>query len=84
MPDNTRRAYQAQWRLWLDWCAGADVDPLPSDPLQVVNWLAERAEAGQSHAGPTPRWPPSAPSRAPEGPRTTTRSTSSIPTRWPP
>jgi len=50
MPDNTRRAYQAQWRLWLDWCAGADVDPLPSDPLQVVNWLAERAEAGQSHA----------------------------------
>ena len=48
MRANTRRAYTAQLRQWLAWCEGAGVVPLPADPVEVANHLAERGLAGQS------------------------------------
>jgi site-specific recombinase XerD len=48
MRANTRRAYTAQLRQWLAWCERTDVTPLPADPVEVANHLAERGLAGQS------------------------------------
>jgi site-specific recombinase XerD len=48
MRANTRRAYRAQLRQWLAWCEGTGVMPLPADPVEVANHLAERGLAGQS------------------------------------
>jgi len=47
--DNTRRNYAAQIKLWVAYCEahGLDANP-PADPAHVANWLAERADAGQS------------------------------------
>ena len=44
---NTRRAYAAQLKQWLAWCEALNVQPFPSDPASVANYLAERAGAGQ-------------------------------------
>jgi site-specific recombinase XerD len=48
MRANTRRAYRTQLRQWLSWCERAGVLPLPADPVEVANHLAERGLAGQS------------------------------------
>jgi site-specific recombinase XerD len=48
MRANTRRAYTAQLRQWLAWCECGGVLPLPADPVEVANYLAERGSAGQS------------------------------------
>ena len=48
MRANTRRAYTTQLRQWLTWCERAAVVPLPADPVEVANHLAERGMAGQS------------------------------------
>lgn len=48
MRANTRRAYTAQLRQWLNWCERTGVAPLPADPVEVANHLAERGLAGQS------------------------------------
>jgi site-specific recombinase XerD len=45
---NTERAYRAQVRKWQEWCADHDVSPFPANITDVVNWLTERADAGQS------------------------------------
>ena len=45
---NTRRAYRAQISKWVEWCAQKRVEPWPADLVQVVNYLSERADAGQA------------------------------------
>lgn len=39
----TRRAYRAQWRTFLDWCAVRQVNALPADAGDVAAFLADRA-----------------------------------------
>ena len=45
---NTRRAYVAQLKQWLAWCADAGLPPFPAEPTRVANYLSERAVKGQS------------------------------------
>ncbi len=41
--DATHRAYAADWRDWIAWCAGRDVAALPADPRAVALYLTDRA-----------------------------------------
>ena len=43
LSDNTRRAYDAQWRSFTDWCDDVGLSPLPAEPLTVARYLAARA-----------------------------------------
>ena len=45
---NTRRAYAAQLKLWLAWCAQQGISPFPAAPEVVASYLAERGAAGHS------------------------------------
>lgn len=45
---NTRRAYLTAQDQWAKRAARFGVAPYPATPTDVANWLAERAEAGQS------------------------------------
>lgn len=47
---NTRRAYAAQWRLWLGYAEAHGIAPLPAAPEAVANYIAARA-AGDSLPG---------------------------------
>ena len=47
---NTRRAYDAQWRLFAGWCEEVGLTPLPAQPLTVARYLAARANSGASVA----------------------------------
>ena len=40
---NTRRTYDAQWRIFQGWCAEVDLASLPAEPLTVARYLAARA-----------------------------------------
>ncbi len=50
LSDNTRRTYDAQWRIFDDWCAEVGLRSLPADPLTVARYLAARAGSGASIA----------------------------------
>ena len=50
LSDNTRRTYDAQWRLFTGWCDEVGLAPLPAQPLTVARYLAARANAGASIA----------------------------------
>ena len=50
LSDNTRRTYDAQWRLFDDWCAEVGLTSLPAEPLTVARYLAARANSGASIA----------------------------------
>ncbi len=50
LSDNTRRAYDAQWRTFTGWCDQVGLQPLPAEPLTVARYLAARANAGASIA----------------------------------
>ncbi len=50
LSDNTRRTYDAQWRLFDDWCAEVGLSALPAEPLTVARYLAARAGSGASVA----------------------------------
>ena len=50
LSDNTRRTYDAQWRLFTGWCDQVGLTPLPAQPLTVARYLAARANAGASVA----------------------------------
>ena len=40
---STWRAYESDWRTFLDWCDGAGVTPLPASPRDVARFLAVEA-----------------------------------------
>jgi len=50
LSDNTRRTYDAQWRLFTGWCDEVGLVSLPADPLTVARYLAARAGSGASIA----------------------------------
>ena len=50
LSDNTRRTYDAQWRLFTGWCNQVGLSSLPAEPLTVARYLAARANAGASVA----------------------------------
>ena len=50
LSDNTRRTYDAQWRLFTDWCDQVGLSALPAEPLTVARYLAARAGSGASVA----------------------------------
>ena len=50
LSDNTRRAYDAQWRLFTGWCDQVGLRSLPAEPLTVARYLAARANSGASVA----------------------------------
>jgi hypothetical protein len=43
---NSRRAYAAQWRLWLAHCEASGLPSLPAAPEVVADWIASRAVSG--------------------------------------
>lgn len=45
--DNTTRAYAADWRRFVTWCADHDVPSLPATPSAVVAYLADAARDGR-------------------------------------
>lgn len=38
----TIKNYTSQVKLWLAWCAEADIDPFKATPIQMMNWLGFR------------------------------------------
>ena len=50
LSDNTRRTYDAQWRIFQGWCDDVGLQALPSEPLTVARYLAARANTGASIA----------------------------------
>ena len=50
LADNTRRTYDAQWRMFDDWCDEVGLVSLPAEPLTVARYLAARANSGASIA----------------------------------
>ena len=42
---NTRRTYEAQWRLFTGWCDEVGLQALPAEPLTVARYLATRANS---------------------------------------
>ena len=57
LADNTRRTYDAQWRIFTGWCHEVGLSALPAEPLTVARYLAARAGSGAS-ASPPCAWPP--------------------------
>ena len=43
--ENTRKAYQSDWRTFTVWCEAHDLPALPADPHTVVLYLADVADA---------------------------------------
>ena len=50
LSDNTRRTYDAQWRLFAGWCDDVGLSSLPAQHLTVARYLAARAGSGASIA----------------------------------
>ena len=50
LSDNTRRTYDAQWRIFQGWCDDMGLSALPAEPLTVARYLAARAGSGASIA----------------------------------
>ena len=50
LADNTRRTYDAQWRIFTGWCDEVGLTSLPAEPLTVARYLAARAGSGASVA----------------------------------
>ena len=50
LSDNTKRTYDAQWRMFEGWCAEVGLRSLPAEPLTVARYLAARAGSGASIA----------------------------------
>jgi site-specific recombinase XerD len=42
--ENTRRAYQSDWRAWETWCLAHDLVALPAHPATVCAYLADQAD----------------------------------------
>ena len=50
MAPNTERAYQLQWRLFVEWCNERNFFYLPAEPSTVANFIGYQAAAGMSPA----------------------------------
>ena len=50
LSENTRRTYDAQWRLFAGWCDDVGLTSLPAEPLTVARYLAARAGSGAAIA----------------------------------
>ena len=50
LSDNTRRTYDAQWRIFTAWCDQVGLSALPAQPLTVARYLAARAGSGATIA----------------------------------
>ena len=50
LSDNTKRTYDAQWRIFTGWCDEVGLVSLPAEPLTVARYLAARAGSGASVA----------------------------------
>ena len=50
LSDNTRRTYDAQWRIFTGWCDEVGLQSLPAEPLTVARYLAARANSGATIA----------------------------------
>ena len=46
----TRRAYDAAWRQFVEWCDAEGYTPFPADSKTVAAYLTQRAEAGRTFA----------------------------------
>jgi len=44
--DSTRRAYESDWAIFLAWCDGRSIEPIPAAPAAVALFLASEADAG--------------------------------------
>jgi integrase len=44
IPENTRRAYRAQWGMFTQWCEKNDLMSLPADSNTIVLYITERSE----------------------------------------
>lgn len=42
----TRRAYDSDWRIFLDWCDARGIESLPSRPVAVATFLSTQADSG--------------------------------------
>ena len=45
----TTTAYNSSWRQWCSWCNGRQVDPLRAPVVDMVNYLSERFDKGDSY-----------------------------------
>jgi site-specific recombinase XerD len=44
VPENTRRAYAADWSAFTTWCRRNNVEPMPADPRIIAAFCAEEAK----------------------------------------
>ena len=49
-PQDTRRAYQSDWKVFATWCGERKLEPLPALLSTVAQYLAERAQGGKKPA----------------------------------
>lgn len=42
--ESTMRVYRSHWRTLVQWCHGRDLDPMPTTPGDLVNYLTYRAD----------------------------------------
>ena len=45
----TATAYNSSWRQWCSWCNGKQMDPFRTPLLDIVNYLSERFDKGDSY-----------------------------------
>ena len=45
----TATAYNSSWRQWCSWCNGKQVDPFRAPVVDIVNYLSERFDKGDSY-----------------------------------
>ncbi|MBP0496038.1 hypothetical protein [Roseomonas indoligenes] len=50
LSDNTRRAYESDWRAFCGWCEAGGISPLPAAPVVVAGHLASPAKT-LGHSG---------------------------------
>lgn len=48
--DNTRRAYESDWRSFENWCAVYELDSLPADPATVILYITDLANDGYKYS----------------------------------
>ncbi len=47
--ENTVKAYDADWRDFMDWCAAHEKTPLPAEPETIVNYVSDLADNARAN-----------------------------------